>query len=122
MRLKLKDQLVPAVVRTQHPSTPPHSITSEVQPLKPPFQSLSPPRDLVDGAPEQQYTEQTVTRTREIKTYTGPTMDVKEQLLAYEARFKQQDAVIAQMTEALKKLGADIDPPAAATKKSTKKK
>ena len=77
--------------------------------------------DLVDGAPEQQFTEQTVTKTREIKTYTGPTMDVKEQLLAYEARFKQQDAVIAQMTAALKNLGADIDPPAA-EKKSTKKK
>ena len=78
--------------------------------------------ELVDGAPQQQFTEQTVTRTREIKTYTGPTLDVKEQLLAYEARFKQQDAVMAQMSEALKKLGADIDPPADATKKSTKKK
>ena len=81
--------------------------------------------DLVDGDERETRTvtrEREVTKTREIKTYTGPTLDVKEQLLAYEARFKQQDAVIAQMTEALKKLGADIDPPAAAAKKSTKKK
>ena len=35
--------------------------------------------DLVDGEPEQEM--QTITRTREVKTYTGPTMDVKDTLL-----------------------------------------
>ena len=54
--------------------------------------------------------EREVTKTREIKTYTGPTLDVKEKLLAYEERFAKQDAVIAQMAEALKKLGADLPP------------
>ena len=54
--------------------------------------------------------EREVTKTREVKTYTGPTLDVKEKLLAYEERFAKQDAVIAQMAEALKKLGADLPP------------
>lgn len=52
--------------------------------------------------------EKTVTRTREIKTYTGPVLDVKQTLLAYEERFKQQDAVIAQMTAALRELGKEV--------------
>ena len=75
--------------------------------------------DLVDGAPER-FEEKTITKTREIKTYTGPTLDVKEELIALRERATQQDAVIAQMTAALKKLGADFPP--AATTKSTKKK
>ena len=84
--------------------------------------------DLVDGDERETRTvtrERELTKTREVKTYTGPTMDVKEQLLAYEARFKQQDAVIAQMTSLLKGLGADVSTLPAlegVTKKSTKKK
>ena len=35
--------------------------------------------DLVDGEPERE--TRTVTRTREVTTYTGPTMDVKDTLL-----------------------------------------
>ena len=68
----------------------------------------------------EKYKEKTVTKTREIKTYTGPTLDVKEELLTLRERAAQQDAVIAQMTEALKKLGADLPP--AAEAKSAKKK
>ena len=67
--------------------------------------------DLVDGDERQTQTitkSREVTKTREVKTYTGPTLDVKEKLLAYEERFKQQDAVIAQMTTLLKGLGADV--------------
>ena len=37
--------------------------------------------DTVDGSSEVQYEEQTVTKTREIKTYVGPELDVKETLL-----------------------------------------
>ena len=58
--------------------------------------------DLVDGEPER-FEEKTVTRTREVTTYTGPTLDVKEKLLEYEERFKQQDALIAQMTAGTQK-------------------
>ena len=71
--------------------------------------------DLVDGDERETQTitkSREVTKTREVKTYTGPTMEVKEELLALRERAAQQDAIIAQMTEALKKLGADIDPPA----------
>ena len=35
--------------------------------------------DLVDGEPERE--TRTITRTREVTTYTGPTMDVKDTLL-----------------------------------------
>ena len=79
--------------------------------------------DLVDGDERETQTitkSREVTKTREVKTYTGPTMEVKEELLALRERAAQQDAIIAQMTEALKKLGADIDPPAKT--KTAKKK
>ena len=79
--------------------------------------------DLVDGDERETKTitkSREVTKTREVKTYTGPTMEVKEELLALRERAAQQDAIIAQMTEALKKLGADIDPPAET--KTTRKK
>ena len=79
--------------------------------------------DLVDGDERETQTitkSREVTKTREVKTYTGPTMEIKEELLALRERTAQQDAIIAQMTEALKKLGADIDPPAET--KTTRKK
>ena len=52
--------------------------------------------------------EKTVTKTREVKTYTGPTLDVKEELIALRERATQQDAVIEQMTAALRELGKDV--------------
>ena len=52
--------------------------------------------------------EKTVTKTREVKTYTGPTLDVKDELISLRKRATQQDAIIAQMTTLLKGLGADV--------------
>ena len=49
--------------------------------------------DLVDGAPEQEM--QTITRTREVKTYTGPTMDVKDTLLKITEALTQLKAAAA---------------------------
>ena len=49
-----------------------------------------------------------VTKTREVKTYVGPTLNVKDELVALRERATQQDAVIAQMTSLLKSLGADV--------------
>ena len=74
--------------------------------------------------------EKTVTRTREIKTYTGPVLDVKAELQALRERATQQDAVIAQMTAALRELGKDVasmpvtvdEEPPAQTKTSRKRK
>ena len=48
--------------------------------------------DLVDGEPEQQ--TRTVTRTREVTTYTGPTMDVKDALVNALATIQQLSARI----------------------------
>ena len=89
--------------------------------------------DLVDGDERQTQTitkSREVTKTREVKTYIGPTLDVKEELQSLRARATQQDEVIAMMTKALKDLGADVsafpapddEPPAASRAKTTKKK
>ena len=64
--------------------------------------------DLVDGEP-QPFEEKTITRTREIKTYTGPVLDVKAELQALQARATEQDEYIAQMKAAMKAAGIDID-------------
>ena len=63
--------------------------------------------DLVDGEPER-FEEKTITRTREIKTYTGPTLDVKEELQKLIARAQQQDAYIKQLTAVVADLGGDV--------------
>ena len=49
-----------------------------------------------------------IPQTREIKTYVGPTLDVKDELIALRARAERQDAVIATMTRMLGDLGADV--------------
>ena len=49
-----------------------------------------------------------VPETREIKTYVGPTLDVKDELMALKARAERQEAVIAAMTRILGDLGADV--------------
>jgi len=59
--------------------------------------------DLVDGDERETRTvtkEREVTKTREVKTYTGPTMDVKAELL-------QLRETVSLMTAALQKLGVD---------------
>ena len=75
---------------------------------------------ITEGVPAQEATYKTVTKTREVKTYSGPTLDVKDELQSLRARATQQDEVIAMMTAALKDLGADVSKfpaPAKATKK-----
>ena len=65
--------------------------------------------DLVDGDERETQTitkSREVTKTREVKTYTGPTLDVRTELLALRERAAQQDAVIAEMSAALKALQA----------------
>ena len=52
--------------------------------------------DLVDGEPEQEM--QTITRTREVKTYTGPTMDVKDTLLKITEALTQLKTAAASAT------------------------
>ena len=42
--------------------------------------------------------------TVETQVYSGPTLDVKEKLLAYEQRFAKQDAVIAELTTRIQAL------------------
>ena len=61
---------------------------------------------LVAGVPAVEATYHTVTKTREVKTYTGPTLDVKEELQFLRARATQQDEVIATLTEAVEALKA----------------
>ena len=46
--------------------------------------------DLVDGEPER-FEEKTVTRTREVKEYVGPVMDVKQQLLDITLRLQEHE-------------------------------
>ena len=53
--------------------------------------------DLVDGAPER-FEEKTVTKTREVKTYTGPTIDVKETLLSITSALENLKAAAASAT------------------------
>ena len=52
--------------------------------------------DLVDGEPEQEM--QTITRTREVTTYTGPTMDVKDTLLKITEALTQLKVAAASAT------------------------
>ena len=52
--------------------------------------------DLVDGEPEQEM--QTITRTREVTTYTGPTMDVKDTLLKITEALTQLKTAAASAT------------------------
>ena len=62
--------------------------------------------DLVNGAPEQEM--QTITRTREVKTYTGPTMDVKDTLLKITEALTQLKAAAAS-AETCEELRTAID-------------
>ena len=65
--------------------------------------------DLVDGDERKTQTitkSREVTKTREVKTYTGPTLDVKTELLALRERAAQQDAAIDQLTTQLAALQA----------------
>ena len=62
--------------------------------------------ELTAEVPAVEATYQTVTKTREIRTYTGPTLDVKEELQSLRARATQQDEVIAMLTEAVEALKA----------------
>lgn len=48
-----------------------------------------------------------VKRTREVNTYIGPVLNVKEELQSLRSRAIQQDQTIALMTNALKSLGID---------------
>lgn len=48
-----------------------------------------------------------VKRTREVSTYIGPVLNVKEELQSLRSRAIQQDQTIALMTNALKSLGID---------------
>ena len=98
-------------------------------PYVPAVDSVVGPRGNVikKGVPAQEATYKTVTKTREVKTYSGPTLDVKDELQSLRARATQQDEVIAMMTAALKSLGVDTSafpaPRAATAKtKTTKKK
>ena len=52
--------------------------------------------DLVDGEPERE--TRTVTRTREVTTYTGPTMDVKDTLLKITEALTQLKTAAASAT------------------------
>ena len=62
--------------------------------------------ELTAEVPAVEATYQTVTKTREIRTYTGPTLDVKEELQFLRARATQQDEIIATLTEAVEALKA----------------
>ena len=63
--------------------------------------------DLVDGEPEQEM--QTVTRTREVKTYTGPTMDVKDTLLKITEALTQLKTAAAASATTCEELRNAID-------------
>ena len=80
----------------------------ELTPYVPAVEEVVGPRGnvLVAGVPAVEATYQTVTKTREIRTYTGPTLDVKEELQFLRARATQQDEVIATLTEAVEALKA----------------
>ena len=53
--------------------------------------------------------EKTVTKTREVKDYVGPTISVLDELQSLRKRATQQDAVIAQLVTALRSQGVQID-------------
>jgi hypothetical protein len=64
--------------------------------------------DLVDEPKTRTVTkEREVTKTREVRTYNGPVLDVKSELQSLRARATQQDETIKLMTAALKSLGVD---------------
>lgn len=52
--------------------------------------------------------EREVTKTREIRTYTGPTLDVKEELQKLIQRAEHQDVYIKQLTAVVADLGGDV--------------
>ena len=52
--------------------------------------------DLVEGETER-FEEKTITRTREIKTYVGPTLDVKETLLSLQSAVSRIEALEAEL-------------------------
>jgi hypothetical protein len=49
-----------------------------------------------------------VENTREVKTYVGPVLNVRDELQSLRSRATQQDETIRLMTSALKSLGADV--------------
>jgi hypothetical protein len=51
--------------------------------------------------PQTQTVAREVEKTREIKTYVGPTLNVKDELIALRDRAATQDAVIAQLSARL---------------------
>ena len=51
--------------------------------------------DLVEGETER-FEEKTITRTREVKTYVGPVLDVKETLVKYETSLTKLKAAVAE--------------------------
>ena len=51
--------------------------------------------DLVDGESER-FEEKTITRTREVKTYVGPILDVKKTLVKYETTLTQLKVAVAE--------------------------
>ena len=53
--------------------------------------------------------EKTVTKTREVKEYVGPTLSVLDELQSLRKRATQQDAVITQLVAALRSQGVTID-------------
>ena len=61
---------------------------------------------LVEGTPAVEATYQTVTKTREIRTYTGPTLDVKTVIQDLQQRVNDRDAVIADLTTRIAALEA----------------
>ena len=61
---------------------------------------------LVEGTPAVEATYQTVTKTREIRTYTGPTLDVKAVIQDLQQRVNDRDAVIADLTTRIAALEA----------------
>ena len=61
---------------------------------------------LVEGTPAIEATYQTVTKTREIRTYTGPTLDVKTVIQDLQQRVNDRDAVIADLTTRIAALEA----------------
>ena len=63
--------------------------------------------ELTAEVPAVEATYQTVTKTREIRTYSGPTLDVKAVIQELQQRVADRDAVIADFTTRLAALEAD---------------
>ena len=62
--------------------------------------------ELTAEVPAVEATYQTVAKTREIRTYNGPTLDVKEALLSLQQKVNDRDAVIASLTARIAALEA----------------